>query len=298
MQARHAAQTYFQLSRQFAGCEVFGRDARAGQFLCVDVTSFGFHHGAQPVTQCQLVSLYIGARKARLDTMENLANKNVASRDRPKPEVQLENLRDLLNDKLQPERRDAFRALVKRWLEAGSLRKMDELWFDVSEVLKPFFVYSGTGAAWSVDLIPPQTSLPVTPEQWAVRHFAFLVFNPLRDNLRGPCPRCRDYYIKKRETKVYCSQSCGNAKSASRSNKALAKAEHKALLKSAAKFWSRWTERKHPIRSFWVAERVNAEHKWMEIKGERKPVTRTITAKWVSRNRRAIADLVLTGRYS
>jgi hypothetical protein len=230
--------------------------------------------------------------------MNNLTNKNEASRDHLKPEVQLKNLCDLLNDKLQPERRDAFRSLVKRWLEAGSLRKMDGLWFDVSQILKPYFTHSGTGASWSVDLVPPQTSLPETPEQWAVRHFAFLVFNPLRDNLRGPCPRCLDYYIKKRRTKVYCSKNCGNASSASRSNVAFARAEHEALLKSAAKFWPRWTERKHPIRSFWIAERINAARKWMEIEGRRKPVTRTITAKWVSLNRREIDDSALTGRHS
>jgi hypothetical protein len=36
------------------------------------------------------------------------------------------------------------------------------------------------------------------------------------------------------------------------------KAEHEALLKSARKWWSRWTEAKRPNRSFWIAKQVSA----------------------------------------
>ena len=68
----------------------------------------------------------------------------------------------------------------------------------------------------------------------------------------------------------------------------MTKAEHAALLKSAAKWWPKWTKAKHPNRSFWVADQVNGEGKTMNINGTRKPVQRKITAKWISRNRIAV----------
>src|SRR6266704_4137757 len=159
--------------------------------------------------------------------MINIADEKRVSARGPTPEVQLQSLCDVLNDAQKPEYRDAFRALVKRWLDAGSLKQMvandPGLWLDVSEAWKPYFTPIETGAAWSVTPIPSQTKLPSTPEKWAIRHFALLTLNPLRDKLRGPCPRCQSYYIRKRETKVYCSKSCGNAASASRSNAVLEK---------------------------------------------------------------------------
>jgi hypothetical protein len=225
--------------------------------------------------------------------MRNTANKTLASAQVPTPAVQLQSLCNLLNDAQQPERRDAFRVLVKRWLDAGSSKKMmandPGLWLDVSEAWKPYFAVNGTGAVWSINPIPSQTKIPSTPEGWAIRHLALLMLNPLRDNLRGPCqrPGCQRYYIKKRKTKVYCSKSCGNVANATRSNAALGKIERQALLKLAAKFWPQWTPRKHPNRSFWIAGRVNGSHARMRTKNGWKPV-RVITRKWATRNAVAI----------
>jgi len=230
--------------------------------------------------------------------MNNKANKNNISARGATSEVRLQTLCNLLNDARQPERRDAFRALVKRWLAAGSLKQMvadnQRLWRDVSEAWKPCLAYDGSGAAWGVSVTPSESPVPANAEEWAIGDFALLMLNPMRDNLRGPCPRfgCKRYYIKKRETKVYCSRSCGNAASASRSNAALDKAKREALLKSAAKFWPQWTERKHPNRSFWVANRVNGSHVRMRTKRGWKPVRRVITAKFVSRNALAIQRMV------
>ncbi len=228
--------------------------------------------------------------------MKNTASKNDVSARGLTPEKQLQTLRDLLNDARQPERRDVFRALVKSWLAAGSLKQMvaddRRLWRDVSEAWNPCLMYDGNGAAWGVSLIPSESAVPATAEEWAIGDFALLMLNPLRDNLRGPCPRCQRYYIKRRETKVYCSKRCGNAASASRSNAALDKAKREALLKSAAKFWPQWTERKHPNRSFWIADRVNGSHVRMRTKKGWKPVRRVITGKWVSRNAVAIQRMV------
>lgn len=227
--------------------------------------------------------------------MSNIANKNAASRHGLTPEIELQALCNLLNSRgigvaldaqQQEVRDDAFRVLVKRWLDAGGLRQMVKndpgLGLDVSQAWKPYFRFDGTGAAWSAGVIPAQTHLPSTSE-WAIRHFARLMLNPLRDKLRGPCPRCQNYYIKKRKTKVYCSRRCGNAASASRSNAALDKAKREALLRSAAKFWRQWTERKHPIRSFWIADRVNRSEVRIRTKKGWKPVG-PITGKFVSRN--------------
>lgn len=237
--------------------------------------------------------------------MRNTVNKTLASAPSLTPEAQLQSLCDLLNsrgiatvlDGQQPEvRDDMFRVLVKRWLDAGGLMQMVKndpgLGLDVSEAWKPYFRFAGTGAEWSAIPIPSQTRVPSTSE-WAIRHFALLMLNPMRDNLRGPClrPGCQRYYIKKRKTKVYCSRSCGNTASASRSNAALAKAEREALRKSAAKFWPQWTPRKHPNRSFWIAGRINGSHVRMRTKTGWTPV-RVITGKWVSRNAAAIQRAV------
>ncbi len=225
--------------------------------------------------------------------MQNTASKDGVSARGLTPEKQLQTLCDVLNDARQPERRDAFLALWKRWLAAGSLKQMvaddRRLWRDVSEAWNPCLMYDGNGAAWGVSVIPSDSGVPATAEKWAIGDFALLMLNPMRDNLRGPCqrPSCQRYYVKKRETKVYCSKRCGNGANATRSNAALAKAERKALRKVAAKFWSQWTERKHPNRSFWIADRVNGSHLRIRTKNGWKPV-RSITGKWVSRNAAAI----------
>jgi hypothetical protein len=225
--------------------------------------------------------------------MNNIASKHRASARTRTPEVQLRNLCDLLNDARQPGRRNAFRALVERWLVAGSLEQMvaddPRLWLEVSEAWKPCLMFNDGGAAWGVSLVPSETGVPATPEKWAIGDFALLMLNPLRDKLRGPkaspgpCPRCQRYYIKERETKVYCSKRCGNAANATRSNAAMDKARREARLRSAAKFWPQWTERKHPSRSFWIANRVNGSHVRIRTTKGWKSIGLT-TAKFVSRN--------------
>lgn len=219
-------------------------------------------------------------------------------RDLQKPEVQLQNLCDLLNDVQNPDRRDAFRTFVEPWINAGSLKKMlaDDpgTWCDLLEELesawKPYFVFDGTGAAWATLPIPRTPELPRSPREWAIRHFALLVTNPLRERLYGPCRRCGDYVVAKRRKKLFCSERCKNSASAKRSTTAQRKAEQKALLKCAAKFWPRWTERKHPNLSFWIANRVNESQLLIGTKKARKRV-RQITAKWVSRNKVAIQKI-------
>ena len=64
MQALQAGQTDAQLLRQFGARKVFARDARAGQFLCVGVTSFGGLHARESGTQ--------GPVRSRLPVLEKV----------------------------------------------------------------------------------------------------------------------------------------------------------------------------------------------------------------------------------
>jgi hypothetical protein len=242
--------------------------------------------------------------------MQNMTNEHRAIRGHRRPAIlrnepsrkDLELVVKVLN--ATDERSTELKTLVERWKASGpNLQKMvqadDDLWKDLQEAWPAEWLPS-VGARAFYMLLPGTLGHDGdTPIRRARSLFAALVVNPRCEFLGGPCDRCHSYFVKSRRTqKLTCGQRCASLVSAKRSAAAKATAEREALLKSATKFWPRWTERKHPIRSFWVAQRVNAERKWMEIKGERKPVTRTITAKWVSRNRRAIADLVLTGQHS
>lgn len=235
--------------------------------------------------------------------MLNIANENKVMGDYLKPEGQLRSLCDLLNDVHQPEMRDAFRALVSRWLEVGDLKRMladaPPLYDDLANAWSPYFLANGKGAVWSATPIPKE-AIPRMPGQWAIRHFALLVLNPLCKHLRGPCPRCGDYYVKKRETKVYCRQSCGNAASATHRAAIVAKAEREALLKVAAELWPEWTEWKHPNRSVWIAEQLNRRRIRFTVILKRKKKSslkaRRITPKWVTRNRVGIAARNRTGK--
>jgi len=196
----------------------------------------------------------------------------------------------VLNNDARPSERDGFRALVDRWFEAQSLGEMLQrdrgLWWDLERALQARFTPDGKGGKWSSNY-PPRA--PNTPEQWAIRWFALLLLNPLCEKLGGPCERCDCYYIKARSNqKKYCGGRCAGLASAKRYTVAQATAEREALVESAARFWPQWTERKHPIRSFWVAKRVNAARKKMKVNGRWKRVARTITQKWISRNKAAI----------
>jgi hypothetical protein len=192
------------------------------------------------------------------------------------------------------ERSTELKNLVERWKASGpNLQKMvnpdEELWKDLQEAWLPEWLPS-PGARAFYTLLPGTLGHDDdTPRRRARSLFAALVVNPHCDLLGGPCDRCHRYFLKSRRSqKRFCGQRCASLDSAKQSTAAKATAEREALLESAARFWPRWTERKHPIRSFWTADRVNAERKWMRINGARKSVTRRITAKWVSRNRRAI----------
>jgi hypothetical protein len=223
---------------------------------------------------------------------------NRVTGDYLRPEVQLQGLRDVLNNGQRPTEQQAFRKLVDRWLRVESLKRMFEddrnlssrfisdLWRDLDSALVANYKVIGKRAVW-VSGFPPHP--PVNPGQKAIQWFALLLLNPLCEKLAGPCDRCDGYFIKSRSNqKRFCGQRCAGLASAKRHTVAQARAERKALLEAATEVWPLWQERNHPNRSLWVADRVNAQTKKMKLNGRAIPVERKITQKWVTRNKAAI----------
>lgn len=93
------------------------------------------------------------------------------------------------------------------------------------------------------------------------------------------CDGCKGYFAYERKPRrtikrgIFC-KDCKPRASLVRT-KASRETERGKLLDLAAKFWPQWTERKHPNRALWIAEKINAQRKGTE---------RRITQKWVSRN--------------
>src|SRR5579875_838360 len=96
----------------------------------------------------------------------------------------------------------------------------------------------------------------------AVVLFITLLVSPIWHKLAGPCPRCGDYYLKKRASQtVYCSRQCGNAATAAkRTREKFEAARNKKLnrLRAAAAAWN-------PARSDgmdwrrWIAQRAKVD---------------------------------------
>jgi hypothetical protein len=197
------------------------------------------------------------------------------------------------------ERSTELKNLVERWKASGpNLQKMvhedDDLWKDLQAAWLPEW-FPSPGARAFYALLPGTLGHDDDTHSRRARSlFAALVVNPHCELLGGPCDRCHRYFLKSRRSqKRFCGQRCASLDSAKRSAVAKATAERKSLLESAARFWPRWTERKHPIRSLWVARRVNATPKKMKVNGKWKRVARTITQKWISRNKVSIESRLL-----
>jgi hypothetical protein len=192
------------------------------------------------------------------------------------------------------ERSAELKNLVERWKASGpNLQNMvhadEDLEKDLREAWPAEWLPSAGARAFYVLLPGTVGHDDDTPSRRARLLFAALVANSQCDLLGGPCDRCHRYFLKSRRSqKRFCGQRCASLDSAKRSTAAKATAEREALLESAARFWSRWTERKHPIRSLWIARRVNAAPKKMKVNGKWKRVARTITQKWISRNKVSI----------
>jgi hypothetical protein len=91
--------------------------------------------------------------------------------------------------------------------------------------------------------------------------FGTLVTNPLCEKLAGPCARCGNYFIKKRESqKVYCSRRCGNAATAVARTRERIKAEHDKKMervKAAREQWGRAKTQQDWKR--WVSQKTGID---------------------------------------
>ncbi len=105
----------------------------------------------------------------------------------------------------------------------------------------------------------PEQGNQMDPERYAALLFHVGTLNPEWDKLAGPCARCGNYYIKKRDSqKVYCSRECGNAATAVVRTRERLDKEHADKLsraKAAAQKWAKeW--RQGRTRRDWK-QRVN-----------------------------------------
>lgn len=111
----------------------------------------------------------------------------------------------------------------------GNLKKMMDDDSELEKIIRSVCVTewmpSKTGGArlvlqpsWEHILKPGLTAGQVDrmrPERYAALLFHVGTLNPEWNKLAGPCARCGNYYLKKRESqKVYCSRRCGNAATA------------------------------------------------------------------------------------
>lgn len=123
--------------------------------------------------------------------------------------------------------------------------------------------------AWSPDLGDFQ--LPAEKRE-ALRLFIQLLVNPLSSTLRGPCPRCDDYYLQARTNNTtYCKRQCGSVKTALAATRARRQKERNRMLEAARNAVSDWEEDPKGNWKTLVVKRVS------EV--SRDPVT----IKWVTR---------------
>jgi endogenous inhibitor of DNA gyrase (YacG/DUF329 family) len=120
------------------------------------------------------------------------------------------------------------------------------------------------GAAISTQLPDGTWMLAPVLESWV--EFGFFTLNPHCEELAGPCPRCDNYYVKKRSNqKVYCSRRCGNAAMAVVWTAAKRKAEHDEKMIRAEALIQKWNSLKRRsglVWKVWLKERDPSITAW------------------------------------
>ncbi len=118
-------------------------------------------------------------------------------------------------DELRRETPHKLQHLVHSWTESG--RDLQSMWhrsYETALLIDEFYQVHPLQMAWqSTGNVLVHTFLDHhlrTAEEEAARFFLTLIFNPLKDELRGPCPGCAKYFIRQTaRNKTYCSRSCG-----------------------------------------------------------------------------------------
>lgn len=183
------------------------------------------------------------------------------------PRLRLQKLCELLNEKKKTKRGKELCALIARWQKAESLDAMlrDDpgLGLDLHRVADPRFEASktGKGGSYQVSPTPPNERVPHT---FAVWMFAHLVTNPLCDKLAGPCARCGNYYVMKRDSqRVYCSRHCGNAATATVRTAKNRREAHEEKLKQAHNAVRRWKPSTGENWKEFVAKQTGLTVRWI-----------------------------------
>jgi hypothetical protein len=153
--------------------------------------------------------------------------------------------------------------LVQAWRQAQDRKSVAVLkiewprgcpkWQEIERRCRSLLLPSGTGVVPGVAYVAKG---PWTAWDFAIQEFIWLITNPLRDRLSGPCARCKRYYIKKRKSqKVYCSRRCGNTAT--------------AVLRTRAKWdeqrGKRLTKAKEALR-IWADSKISEEFRTWAVK--------------------------------
>lgn len=186
--------------------------------------------------------------------------------------------------------------LMKRLKECGgSLKKMmdrdPELKETVEKVCTTLWIPSTNRRANLVlqhvdeEVLDPKAKPgepQMRPDRYAALLFHVGTLNREWDKLAGPCPRCGNYYIKKRESqKVYCSRRCGNAATAIERTREKLKQERKDKMNraiAAQKAWKRaktqedwkhWVSREADINLRFLTRNFTPTGEVKSTRGER-----------------------------
>jgi hypothetical protein len=169
-----------------------------------------------------------------------------------------------------------LREIVRQWQDSGpNLWKLygsnPVLWAETVSAFRPSLIPTKSGHA-NMRLLD-NTGAPGVMESlgtpgirlYAVVWFNALTLNPLWGKLAGPCARCGNYYIKKRELqKVYCSRRCGNAATAVARTRERIKSERKDKLLRAKTAIREWRSAKtQEDWKHWVAEHANVDPRFL-----------------------------------
>jgi len=196
---------------------------------------------------------------------------------------QLHRFRDLLNSTKESELRDRLRKLIKEWIDSGpNLLKMMGTNSGLKDLFTMQWLPEFRGGRAVLIAIPnltqlerlckgnaqqsvgesvthdgtPREVMASTPEAMSWIAFGLFTLNHYCEDLRGPCPRCLKYFVKKKN-KVYCTRQCGNAFNAVVYTALKRKAEHDEKMIRAEALIQKWnTLKKRPglVWKVWLKE--------------------------------------------
>ncbi|MGA3317300.1 MAG: hypothetical protein ABSC64_12790 [Candidatus Korobacteraceae bacterium] len=137
---------------------------------------------------------------------------------------------------------------------------------------RAFLVLQPSVEIQALSPMPEPQKIKERAELLAALRFHAGTLNPEWDKLTGPCARCGNYYIKKRESqKVYCSRRCGNTATAVARTRERLDEEHADKLRRSQAAMQKWPTAR--TKDDWKA----FVSKQRELEISRKFLTRAVT---------------------